>query len=55
MINVIEISHLDGAQDDTIDELFIIPENDELKELGLKFTLNFLKFKNRVRCIAQFF
>eukprot|EP01084_Bolivina_argentea_P081083 146846_1 len=45
MINVIEIAHLDGAQDDTIDELFIIPENDELKELGLEFTLNFLNLK----------
>ncbi len=55
MMNVIEITHLDGVQADTIDELFVRPDVDELKELGLDFTTNFLKFKNRMKLIAHFF
>ncbi len=54
MMNVIEMCHLDGVQHDTIDELFIRPEVDELEELGLEFITNFLKFRNRMKCIAQF-
>ncbi len=45
MINVIDIAHLDGLQEDTIDELFIKPEIDGLEELGLDFTINFLNLK----------
>ncbi len=54
MVNCFEITHLNGVQEDTVDELFVRPEEDELEELGFDFIKHFLKFKCRMKCISHF-